>query len=185
MEFFKTKHIKREAKLKGKAQQKALDDKYILQLKEVHKKEIEELRKQFNKELQEKELQKREEIAKLQMDHRDNILIIREQEKSYYQPLIKEKNNEIVNLQNDKLDNKKYYESILNYGIMLEDNSVQAMDIFQRAKMRITEFMNYLTSAEKAYGEAMQLIETGKDKIEYTQVQIEKERPKLLKRIKE
>ena len=45
--------------------------------------------------------------------------------------------------------------------------------------------MNYMTSAEKAYSEAVQLINIGKAKIEYAQNQIEKERPKLLKGLKE
>jgi hypothetical protein len=185
MEPFKLIHIKRKAKLKGKEEQKILDDKYIDQLKESHNLELKNLEEKFLKELNEKISYYQNEVSRLQSEHKKDILEIRKQEKDYYEPLLKEKNNEITNLQMDKIENKKYYDDILNYGLMLEDNSNQTMDIFQRAKMKITQFLNYITNAEKAYSEAIQLIETGKGKIEFTQTQIEKQRPKLLKGMKE
>jgi hypothetical protein len=196
MGLFDIINIKREAKLKGKQIQKQLDDKYIEKLKENHNQEMDSVRKELLKEIEKlrgleesrfKEMvdHYKNEINRLQSEHKDNILEIRKQEKDYYNPLLSEKNNEIVHLQSDKMENKKYYENILNYGIMMENSSAQAIDIFQRAEMKITEFMNYMKSAEKVYGEAIQLINTGKAKIEYTQTQIEKERPKLLKGLKE
>lgn len=196
MNPFKVLHIKKQANLKGRARQKELDDKHIAALKEKHLLELKRQQNQFAKELESvKSLETskaedrishlRSEITRLQEEHKINILEIRKQEKDYYDPLIKEKNTEIANMQIEKTENKKYYENILNYGIMMENSSVQALDIFKRAEMKITEFMNYMGSAEKAYSEAIQLINTGKSKIEYTQNQIEKERPKLIKGLKE
>lgn len=196
MDPFKILHIKKQARLKGKAKQKNLDDRYIASLKEKHLEDMKKLQTELNKEVENvRELENKKaedriaylksEIEKLQEAHKINILEIRKQEKDYYDPLVKEKSNEIANLQLEKTENKKYYENILNYGIMMENNSAQALDIFKRAEMKITEFMNYMGSAEKAYSEAIQLINTGKAKIEYTQTQIEKERPKLLKGLKE
>jgi len=160
--LYKIKHLRDKSILKGRSQQKKLDEEIIKNIKNENKKEIYKLQENFKK----------------------NILEIRAQERKNYEPRIKELNNEIARLFQEKIDNKEYYSAILQYGVTMEETGAQAADFFQRARLKITEFMNYFKSAEQSYGEAIRLIDSGKSKITYAQNLIEQEKPKLLKGIK-
>jgi hypothetical protein len=160
--LYRIYHLKHKALLKGRNQQKKLDEEIINKINLEHKKEI----------------------LKLQNDSSKTLLDVREQEKRHYEPIIKELRNEISALHQKELDNKEYYMSIMQYGMVMEETGEQAADLFQRAKLKITEFMNYFKCAELSYGEAIQFIDKGKSKVEYAQNLIQKEKPKLLKGIK-
>lgn len=170
MKLFKIKHIRDKAILKGRRLQKALDDKLIDVLKKDHENMV----------------------TKLQADHERALSLIRKQEKNFFEPLVKQLNEEIARLQQNIIDNKVYYSAILDYGLVMEETGAQASDLFRRAQLKIIEadkhlrviVSDHMKSAENIYAEAMQLIDMGKSKIENTQNLIEKEKPKLIRSLK-
>lgn len=157
--------IKRKAMLLGMKKQRKMDEKEFSINEERIKSECD------NK------------IEKANKKYQETISEIRKEEKNYYEPLVKELKNKIADSQKRWNDSKDYFNAITQYGIKMEETGEQAADQFQRASIKLTEFMGYIKSAEKSYGEVLKHIDTGKSKIEYAQVSTEKTKEKISREI--
>ncbi len=125
------------------------------------------------------------EIKKLQKQQESDIAAIRNQVKDHYEPLLQERNDEIAKLNAEKIDQKKYYKSILDYGIAMENSGERAAGYFSRAQGKVREAVEFANQTQVKFGEAMQLIDRGNACVEAIQDRVGKTTPRLLKNIKE
>lgn len=174
-------HIRDKAILKGRRQQKKLDDVIIEQIRKTCEEEKEDQRKLIIKAWDVKVKQLEKQIIKLQEEHKKEIAYIREQERNKYEPRLEEAKREISRLNEEDNKRRNHYNSILQYGIMMERTGEKAIDKFNRAGIKLNDFMSYLKTAENIFGEVVKLIDSGQTDVEYAQTVMEKEKPKLLK----
>ena len=139
------------------------NEKSLLQLKEVHLLEIKKMQKQ----------------------HDVDVSTIRNQVKNHYDPLLQERNDEISRLNAEKTEQKKYYKSILDYGIAMENSGERAAGYFTRAQSKVKESCEFAMQSQNKFSEAMQLIDRGNSCVEAIQQTVGKTTPRLLKNIKE
>ena len=150
-----------------------MDDKKIKFIETYHKEIVKDLKSKHRKY-----------ITELQKKHRENVQTIRNQEKEYYEPLLKELREAISAAYSENFKNRNHYNTILQYGVKMEETGERASDNFNKARIKLDKFMEYLKMAQKEYSEAIQSIDAGKSSIEFTQTMIEKEKPKLIKGVK-
>ena len=164
--------FKHNAVLIGRKRQRKVDDKKIGFLETYHKELVKELK-----------IKHRKQIKELQKKHKENVQIIRSQEKEHYEPLLKELREAVSAAYLENSKNRAHYNTVLQYGVKMEETGEKASDNFNKARIKLDKFMSFLKLAQREYADAIKHIETGKDNIEFTQTMIEKEKPKLIKGI--
>jgi ElaB/YqjD/DUF883 family membrane-anchored ribosome-binding protein len=125
------------------------------------------------------------EIKKMQRQHDTDVATIRNQVQKHYDPILEERNNEISRLNAEKLEQKKYYKSILDYGIAMENSGERAAGFFTRAQSKVKEAAECAVMSQSKFAEAMQLVDRGNSCVEAIQQTVGKTTPRLLKNIKE
>jgi hypothetical protein len=159
---FRVFDLRDKAILKGREKQRDLDQSYIKKLLALHS----------------------HDTKLLQEQHYQELINVREREKKSNKSIINELNDELAQLHEEKLKDRKYYNSILQYGIEMEEAGNVAADYFERAKIKMNECMRYFKIGTQFYGEATQLMDMGKSQIIKVQEKISQEKPKLLRRLK-
>lgn len=171
-------------------------DLVLKELIESHKKEIQRLQENADIQIKntientEKEISKlkdqhQTEIKKIQRQNEQDVATIRNQVRTHYEPLMEERNHEIARLNAEKIEQKKYYKSILDYGIAMENSGERASGYFARAQAKVKEAVEFVIMGQSKFAESMQLIDRGNSCIEAIQNTVGKTTPRLLKNIKE
>lgn len=185
LRLFKIFHIRDKAILKGRREQKKLDEKLIAKIRQECEEEKVKAREEAKQEGLNKINELKNKMTELQKEHADELASIREQERNKFEPRLSDLRNEVFRLNEEYNKKKSHYNSILQYGIMMERTGEKAIDKFNRASLKLQDFMNYLKTAEQIFGEVVKLIDSGQSDVESAQYVIEKEKPQLLKGLEE
>ncbi len=125
------------------------------------------------------------EIKKLKKQNDAEVAAIRNQVRSQYEPILQERNHEIARLNKEKEEQKKYYKSILDYGIAMETSGERAAGYFTRAQSKVVEAAECAEMSRMRFAEAMQLVDRGNSCVEAIQQTVGKTTPRLLRVLKD
>lgn len=165
-------HLKQKAILIGMNKQKKMDDETITILTENYRMQIEAIRKECENKIIDNNDKNQKAIARIRKDVEDE-----------YIPQLQEARNALSEAQKEKHSHREYFNIVMNYGNKMEKTGIEASEQFQRARIKVLELMGYVKSLEKCYGELIQYIDTGKEKIEAAQLVTEKDKEKLIKEL--
>lgn len=181
LKFFKVIHLRDRALLKGRREQKKLDEKLISQIRQEINDEKESIRTLEANNWESKVRSLEKQISEIQEEYSKELYSIRERERNNYEPKLKEARLEIARLNEEDAKRRSQYHAMLQYNIMVERTGEKITDKFNRAGIKLKDFINYLRTAENVFREVTQIIDSCQSDVEATQRVIEKDKPKLLR----
>jgi|WetSurMetagenome_2_1015567.scaffolds.fasta_scaffold00534_7 hypothetical protein len=154
-------------------------------LKENHDKILKNMINSQEKEIEKINENHQLEIKRLQNQNKIEVSAIRNQVQHHYEPLLRERNEEIARLNEEKIEQKKYYKNILDYGIAMETSGERAAGMFTRAQSKVKDAMELAMACTSVFTDAMKLVDRGNACVESIQMTVGKTTPRLLRKIKE